>query len=62
MSTGSVPLMESRDEPVKVGERAPEFTLKTANAVQGRDVGEGVSLGELVGRGAVIVEFLRGTW
>jgi hypothetical protein len=62
MSTVSVPMMESREEPVNVGERAPEFTLKTANAVAGRGVGESVSLGELTARGPVIVEFLRGTW
>jgi peroxiredoxin len=41
---------------LEVGARAPEFTLAAANR-------EGsVSLGELVTRGTVILEFLRGTW
>jgi hypothetical protein len=55
-------MLEPRDEPVKVGERAPEFVLKTANAAAGRQVGDTVSLAELIARGPVIVEFLRGTW
>jgi hypothetical protein len=63
MNSGvAAPVETPRDEPITVGERAPEFTLKTANAAGGRGVGESVSLGELVARGPVIVEFLRGTW
>jgi hypothetical protein len=41
---------------LEVGARAPEFTLAAANR-------EGtVSLAELIARGPVILEFLRGTW
>ncbi len=38
------------------GERAPDFTLRAAN----RD-GE-FSLAEVLGRGPLVLEFLRGTW
>jgi peroxiredoxin len=41
---------------VKVGDRAPEFSLPSANAM-----GE-VSLRRLLAHGTVVVEFLRGTW
>ncbi len=41
---------------LKVGDRAPDFTLSAANR-------EGTfSLSQLLRRGAVILEFLRGTW
>ncbi len=41
---------------LKVGDRAPEFALPAANR-------EGTfSLTPLLARGAVILEFLRGTW
>ena len=48
--------------PVTVGERAPQFTLKTANAAAGRSVGDSVALADITAQGPVIVEFLRGTW
>ncbi len=39
-----------------IGDRAPEFALPSAN-------GRGqVSLAQLLQRGPVVVEFLRGTW
>jgi hypothetical protein len=41
---------------LEIGARAPEFTLAAANR-EGK-----VSLRELVARGPVILEFLRGTW
>jgi len=62
MSTVSVAVSESREEPIRVAEQAPEFALKTANAAAGRGVGESVSLGALMAHGPVVVEFLRGTW
>ncbi len=43
-------------EPLKPGDRAPEFELAAAN----RETG--ISLAELRGSGPVIIEFLRGTW
>ena len=46
----------SHTETLKVGDRAPEFELSAAN----RD--GSVSLKQLLQRGPVIVEFLRGTW
>lgn len=46
----------ANDSRVQVGARAPEFTLAAANR-------EGTfQLHELLQRGPVIVEFLRGTW
>jgi len=48
--------MQNRTETLQVGSRAPEFSLPAANR-------EGnFSLSGLLGRGPVIVEFLRGTW
>jgi hypothetical protein len=43
------------DRVVKVGERAPHFTLPTAG-------GRPVDLAELVGRGPVVLSFFRGRW
>jgi len=40
---------------VKVGERAPDFTLPDAD-------GEPVSLASLVARGPVVLSFFRGRW
>jgi peroxiredoxin len=48
--------MQNRTETLGIGSRAPDFSLTAAN-------GEGVfSLSSLRARGAVILEFLRGTW
>jgi peroxiredoxin len=41
---------------LQIGDRAPEFTLMAAN----RD--GGFSLAQLLARGPLILEFLRGTW
>ena len=46
----------SETETLKVGDRAPEFELSAAN----RD--GAISLKQLLERGPVILEFLRGTW
>ena len=46
----------SQTETLKVGDRAPDFTLAAAN----RD--GSISLRQLLERGPLIVEFLRGTW
>ncbi len=48
--------MARESSTLRVGDRAPDFTLAAAN--QGRTV----SLRKLLARGPVIVEFLRGTW
>jgi hypothetical protein len=48
--------MQNRTETLGIGSRAPEFSLMAANRQ------ERFSLSELRKRGAVIVEFLRGTW
>jgi peroxiredoxin len=48
--------MQDHTEKLRVGAKAPEFTLHAAN----RD-GEFTLTGLLEG-GAVILEFLRGTW
>ena len=48
--------MRVQSPTLKVGDRAPEFTLPAANR-------EGTfSLPDLLARGALIIEFLRGTW
>jgi len=46
----------SQTETLKVGDRAPDFTLFVAN----RD--GSISLKQLLERGPMILEFLRGTW
>jgi peroxiredoxin len=48
--------MQDHTETLQVGSRAPDFSLSAANR-------EGVfSLSGLVAGGAVVLEFLRGTW
>jgi peroxiredoxin len=41
---------------LKIGDKAPDFTLSAANRAST------FSLSELLQRGPAIVEFLRGTW
>jgi peroxiredoxin len=48
--------MAQHSSTLKVGERAPDFTLASANGM-----GE-ISLAKLLARGPAVVEFLRGTW
>ena len=48
--------MRDQTETLKVGERAPDFTLVAANR------SETFSLADLVKHGPLIMEFLRGTW
>jgi hypothetical protein len=48
--------MKNQTENLGVGSPAPPFTLPAAN-------GDGIfSLRDLISRGALIVEFQRGTW
>jgi peroxiredoxin len=48
--------MKEKTETLAIADRAPDFTLSAANR-------EGtVSLSQLLQRGPVILEFLRGTW
>ena len=54
--------MKDRTETLRVGDRAPEFKLATANSTEAAQVPQAVSLSQLTARGPVIVEFLRGTW
>jgi len=54
--------MQDRTETLKVGDRAPEFTLAAANDTAIAKARQNVSVSQLVARGPVIVEFLRGTW
>lgn len=48
--------MPDSSSTLRVGDRAPDFTLPAANRPGT------VSLGDLLRAGPVIVEFLRGTW
>jgi peroxiredoxin len=48
--------MKNQTEKLIVGSSAPPFTLSAANR-QGR-----FSLSDLISRGPLIMEFLRGTW
>lgn len=54
--------MKDRTETLRAGDRAPEFSLAAANDTAVAKVRGMVSLSQLVARGPVIVEFLRGTW
>jgi peroxiredoxin len=48
--------MRNRTETLEIGSRAPDFTLEATNR-------EGTfTLGGLLAQGALILEFLRGTW
>jgi len=48
--------MKDRTETLEIGSRAPDFSLGAANC-------EGTfTLGGLLAQGALILEFLRGTW
>ena len=48
--------MAAASDTLKVGDRAPEFTLRAANS-------EGnFTLTHLLQRGPLVLEFLRGTW
>jgi len=48
--------MKNRTETLEVGSRAPDFSLAAANR-------EGTfALDDLLQRGKLILEFLRGTW
>ena len=48
--------MKNRTETLEIGSRAPDFSLGAANR-------EGTfTLGGLLEQGALILEFLRGTW
>jgi len=49
--------VHNRTETLEVGSRAPEFALPSANVE-----GSIFTLSTMLGRGPVIVEFLRGTW
>ena len=48
--------MQRETETLKVGSQAPVFTLLAANR------GGTFTVSDLLSRGALIVEFLRGTW
>jgi len=48
--------MQNRTETLGIGSRAPDFSLAAANQQ------DKFSLSALIKRGAVILEFLRGTW
>ena len=48
--------MTQHSTTLKVGDIAPDFSLPSANGM-----GE-VTLGKLLERGPVVIEFLRGTW
>jgi len=48
--------MKNRTETLEIGSRAPDFSLEAANR-------EGTfTLSGLIEKGALILEFLRGTW
>lgn len=49
--------MQDRTETLEIGSRAPDFVLPSANWE-----GSTFTLSTMVGRGPVILEFLRGTW
>jgi peroxiredoxin len=48
--------MRRKTETLEIGAKAPTFTLSAANRART------LSLDDLLSRGLLIVEFLRGTW
>ena len=48
--------MQQKTETLDIGSAAPAFTLPAANRE------DSFSLADLISPGALIVEFLRGTW
>ncbi len=50
-----MPVQESSDT-LKVGDRAPEFSLDAASQPGS------ISLAQLIANGPTVLEFLRGTW
>ncbi len=52
----TVALMPRDSDTLRVGDRVPDFTLPAANQPGN------VALAELLKRGPVVLEFLRGTW
>ena len=48
--------MAQHSSTLNIGDRAPEFTLVSVNGA------EAVSSAQLLQRGPLVVEFLRGTW
>jgi peroxiredoxin len=48
--------VQKKTDTLEIGSKAPEFTLAAANP-QGN-----FSLRGLIGRGPLVIEFLRGTW
>ena len=48
--------MPGSSQTLRIGDRAPGFTLAAANR------NEAYSLPQVLARGPVILEFLRGTW
>jgi peroxiredoxin len=49
--------MQNRTATLEIGSRAPDFALPAANRE-----GKIFSLSSMLAQGAVIVEFVRGTW
>jgi peroxiredoxin len=49
--------MQDRTETLGIGSRAPEFSLSSASGQRAI-----ITLSTMLGRGPVIVEFMRGTW
>jgi hypothetical protein len=60
INDGKLPIRDSRmkdhTQTLQIGSPAPEFTLTAANRE------ETFSLSDLISRGPLILEFLRGTW
>ncbi|MGI9103031.1 MAG: hypothetical protein ACR2IF_11375 [Terriglobales bacterium] len=48
--------MAQQSSTLSIGGRVPDFTLTAANG------GQSVNLAQLLARGPVVLEFLRGTW
>ena len=47
---------------IRVGDHAPDFALQAANRFTAGGRAQEFSLRQLLAQGAVILEFLRGTW
>ncbi len=54
--------MSRPSDTLKVGDRAPEFKLLAANMTNVVGTALELRLERLLGKGPLVLEFLRGTW
>ena len=58
----TLPGMADSASTLRVGDRAPDFILKSANCFDAAGAPQTFSLRQLLAHGPLVLEFLRGTW